>query len=529
MSAGGENSLRARLARLPLLGNLGWPIALKEIRAWVRRDRYFWSQFLYLSCLGLGVILIIAMSRGDEAATREGIGGSVFWGFFSLQIVLLSIIFPAFAATSFSGERTERSFDLLITSDLTPAELVWGKFIGTFGNATYLLLVTLPVLSVCILFGGVSLSGVLENYFVLLLGSALLTMYGIWVSSGTSSNVKSVILTYAPVLLLGSQFTVLLMEIRDSLGGRAIGLISFVREAAGWGGDPVAAAIVVTGIGLFGFFFLGAVVRLSSLESSATALLRVFAFALAIVGSIACLFLSPPLDVVERVTTFHLIAAFGVVLILGSALGFVATDLRAPRRIVRALGRHPIAGRVGWLFCPGGIRSLLFVLVLMGVVAGGLTLSALFVFDLQELRGASVTGGARNGWVAVRTIYTLVFAAIFAYCGIGMLLSSLGVNGALNRAIVIAVAVLATLLGLIWTVQSHVGALAPSPVLGVSVLVTLMKYREAADSHIDLVRFSTALHLVLGASSSLASIFVMKSRGFSAFRLRRPVRARVSS
>lgn len=500
--------------RIPLVGNLGWPIALKEVRSLVRRNRYFWSQFLYLGILGVGVILIVALSRGEGAASQREIGASVFWGFFSLQTALLSVIYPAFAATSFSGERTERSFDLLITTDLTPAELVWGKFLGIFGNCTYLLLVTLPVLAVCILFGGVSLGSVFQNYLVLFLGGALLTMYGIWVSSGTASNVKAVILTYAPVLLFGSQFIYFLLRAKESLGGQAMGLIQVAAAADDWAGGALVFAAAFAGVALFGYFFLGAVVRLSSPESGAEAILRGYALSVVLGGLVLVGFvIDPAADPTLRVRWFQLIAGFGVLVVGLSVLGFTAADLSVPRKTVRWGRVAPIRARVSWLFAPGGVRGVAFVIVLAVILALGLSIVARDVLDLDSVRGSVVSGGARDGWVAARTIFGLLILATVAYGALGFLLSACGVTGGLNRLIVLATALLSTLVGLVWTVQSTTGMLGQEPVLGVSVLVTIMRYREAADSHAGLVASSFIVHVLLLAGALLAGIVVAKWRG----------------
>ena len=99
--------------RLPLIGNLGLPIALKEVRSLMRRNRFFWSQFLYLIVLGVGVVSILFSQQGGSAETM---GRDVFNSFFIIQNFLVLLVFPAFAATAISSERTEHSFDLLMTT-----------------------------------------------------------------------------------------------------------------------------------------------------------------------------------------------------------------------------------------------------------------------------------------------------------------------------------------------------------------------------------------------------------------------------
>ena len=181
--------------RLPLFGNLGLPIARKEVRSLMRRNRFFWAQFVYLIVLGIGVVSII-WSKESVSESPEIIGQNLFYGFFVIQNFLVLLIFPAFAATAISSERVEKSYDLLITTDLRPVEIVWGKFIGIFGNGCYLLLVTMPLLATCILFGGVRPGLVFENYGVLMAEAALITAYGLCISCACRSNIRATLLTF---------------------------------------------------------------------------------------------------------------------------------------------------------------------------------------------------------------------------------------------------------------------------------------------------------------------------------------------
>ena len=60
----------SRWERIPLVGNAGYPIALKELRAMIRRGRYFWAQFLYMAVLAVGVVILI-VSGLDQNRSRS--------------------------------------------------------------------------------------------------------------------------------------------------------------------------------------------------------------------------------------------------------------------------------------------------------------------------------------------------------------------------------------------------------------------------------------------------------------------------
>ncbi|MDO4558892.1 MAG: ABC transporter permease subunit [Planctomycetia bacterium] len=115
------------------------PILWREIRTWAYGRRILVVRLVFL------LFFAVAVWR---LASLPGIGASVFGGgadaglkvaqnvamtvtpIFLLAIVLVN----AQAVTSITGERDAKSLDLLLVSDLTPKEILWGKLGGIFYN-----------------------------------------------------------------------------------------------------------------------------------------------------------------------------------------------------------------------------------------------------------------------------------------------------------------------------------------------------------------------------------------------------------
>src|SRR5208283_3940321 len=97
------------------------------------------------------------------------IGGAALAPLLLLSLVLVN----AQAVTSMTSERDVRAMDLLLVTDLTPKEIVFGKLGGVFYNTKEMVL--LPML----LCGGLWLTGVLtlENLLYLLGGLAVLYLF----------------------------------------------------------------------------------------------------------------------------------------------------------------------------------------------------------------------------------------------------------------------------------------------------------------------------------------------------------------
>src|SRR5262249_18932495 len=111
--------------------------------------------------------------------------------------------FPAFSCTSITEERVARSFDLLVTTRLTPGEIILGKTLAAIIYGILFIIATVPLVAITFLYGGVSPSQILLTYAGFLIQATLLTVYAIYVSSVSTSTLKAVVFTYLGVILIG--------------------------------------------------------------------------------------------------------------------------------------------------------------------------------------------------------------------------------------------------------------------------------------------------------------------------------------
>lgn len=144
------------------------PIIWREIRTWAYGRRILVIKLAYLVLFGLAAFGIDWMIRNDQLAEQAG-GAVVLVPLFLLSLVLVN----AQAVTSMTSERDGRALDLLLVTDLTPKEIVFGKLGGVFYNAKEM--VVLPMLLCAYL----CLSDVmsLENLVYLLGGLAVLYVF----------------------------------------------------------------------------------------------------------------------------------------------------------------------------------------------------------------------------------------------------------------------------------------------------------------------------------------------------------------
>ena len=138
------------------------PIIWREIRTWAQGRRMLVVRSIYLVLFGLasaGVYRMVAFQSATEATTAL------------IALLLLSLVLVnAQAVTSLTSERDGRSLDLLLVTDLSPKEVIFGKLGGVFYNAKEM--VVLPAL-LCGYLGWQGVLG-LEDVLFLLGGLAIL-------------------------------------------------------------------------------------------------------------------------------------------------------------------------------------------------------------------------------------------------------------------------------------------------------------------------------------------------------------------
>lgn len=144
------------------------PIVWREIATWAYGRRVLAIRVAYL----LLVVLAAAALRGaigSEAGLAMSTGALVLVPLFVISLVLVN----AQAVTSITTERDVRALDLLLVTDLSPKEFVFGKLGGVFYNTKEMIVLPMA-LCVYLWFAG-ALSG--ENLFYVLGGLAVMDAF----------------------------------------------------------------------------------------------------------------------------------------------------------------------------------------------------------------------------------------------------------------------------------------------------------------------------------------------------------------
>lgn len=144
------------------------PVIWREIRTWAYGRKILVVRLAYLVLFGLAAGHLYWTVSGGSLAATSLVASAL------APLVLLSLVLVnAQAVTSLTSERDVGALDLLLVTDLSPKEIVFGKLGGIFYNTKEMVLLPL-LLGVGLWFAG-SLS--FENMLYLLGGLAVLYIF----------------------------------------------------------------------------------------------------------------------------------------------------------------------------------------------------------------------------------------------------------------------------------------------------------------------------------------------------------------
>jgi len=116
--------------------------------------------------------------------------------------ILLLFVLPAITMRSYAEERRSGTIELLLTSPLSDFQIIMGKFLGALTLYASMLAVTVIHLGILFWYGSPELKPLLTSYLgLLLLGGSFLSV-GLFISTLTTNQIVSYIVTFSVFLLL---------------------------------------------------------------------------------------------------------------------------------------------------------------------------------------------------------------------------------------------------------------------------------------------------------------------------------------
>jgi ABC-type transport system involved in multi-copper enzyme maturation permease subunit len=413
------------------------PIMLKELRATLRGLRFFISHLVILCLFTTGLMLaflsLIPSRPGgyDDPGDPSVVGRRVYLITQLLQLGVAFLVVPGLAATSISSERDSLTHDLLLTTTMTARQIVWGKFTAAMTQAFTIFVSMVPLVSLCFLFGGVTVYQILANYVFLFALSALMISYALSMSASARSTQRAVGSVYGLTLLGGGVMAFFLGGLwrRPAIDGMlvAYGFLPPDESSAALGAvDRILFVHLIPGFlwaALTSLFFINATSRLKPLFANRSTPLRIY-FLTVLFGAGAIVTLTlyhslPPNGPTDD-RSFALMV-YAIVTLTASLLGslFACEEPLPPSHLARTADSFRGSRRLLRLLWPGSDSGAAFTL---GAVGLFLALSyAAFVRFADGFNRGSWTGAPASlpvavgfGMVFCWTFFTSMFARYLA-------------------------------------------------------------------------------------------------------------------
>lgn len=111
-----------------------------------------------------GILAMVALLNMYSTLARVRVTAEIQYSSFlqlylfvaTLEFVMVIFIMPALTAGSISGERERRTLELMLTTQLTPAQIVRGKLMSSCSTMALLIISSFPVLAMVFIYGGVT-------------------------------------------------------------------------------------------------------------------------------------------------------------------------------------------------------------------------------------------------------------------------------------------------------------------------------------------------------------------------------------
>ena len=155
----------------------GNPILVRVVYGASRRPRHLWLRVGYLSALLLTVLfsLFFSMSGESNSLAELSKGASRTFEFAAtMQLGLMCFLAPVFTAGAITQERDAQTFNILLSTPLTSAQIVFGSLMSRLYFVILLLIAGLPIFLMTMAYGGVTTPQVFES-FALCAATAVLT------------------------------------------------------------------------------------------------------------------------------------------------------------------------------------------------------------------------------------------------------------------------------------------------------------------------------------------------------------------
>ena len=202
------------------------PIYRRETMVSARSFRLALIPMIFNGILALVALLNLYSTLGQVKLTAE-IQYSNFMNLYMfvavLEFVMVVLLMPALTAGSISGERERRTLELMLTTKMTPADIIFGKLAASLSTMVLLIVSSFPVLAMMFIYGGVTVRDMGLLLLCYMVAALLVGSIGICCSAVFKKTMVATVASYGVlgILVLGTCLANQLVLYLQQWGGDA--------------------------------------------------------------------------------------------------------------------------------------------------------------------------------------------------------------------------------------------------------------------------------------------------------------------
>lgn len=184
------------------------PVLSRELRGRIRGLRALIILVVYLMITGAVTLLVYAAAASSfsggisDPEAGRGIGKAIFLTVMTATLIQVCVITPSLTAGAISGEKERQTYDLLITTLLSPMQIALGKLTSALAFALLLIVAALPMAGLAFLFGGVSGSELVIGVIGLVATAICYATVGLFWSTVMRTTLTATVMSQGTIIFI---------------------------------------------------------------------------------------------------------------------------------------------------------------------------------------------------------------------------------------------------------------------------------------------------------------------------------------
>ncbi len=171
---------------------------MRSLRTIIILTLYSALMLVFAISSSLSVLGIKTMTIGTM---RAGIDNYIYS--VALQFMLLLLVAPGMTAGAIAGERERQTLDLILVTHTGALRIALGKLLESFGFLLLVIFSSLPMMSVVLLFGGISFTQILTVLLFMCVSSLGALSIGLFASALFKRTAAATIVSYLVIFAIG--------------------------------------------------------------------------------------------------------------------------------------------------------------------------------------------------------------------------------------------------------------------------------------------------------------------------------------